>query len=382
MTDPSTSPVAAKSLDENGQPVAPGQIRVLEETLPGATAASPLSLPPAAWWQIVKRIYVMVGFHNLSLLAAGVAFFAFLAFVPLIGSIVLLYGLFGDPQTVVQSIDLLRGIAPPEVLAILADQMLAIVTSSKTAQGLGFAFAILLALFGAMRAATAMISALNIIYEEHETRNIFQTTAVAAAITIGMIIVAMIGTVAISVFAYVTNFLSPYLGDAATLLVQTCTWLVAGALVSVTFAIFFRYAPDRHAAKWRWLSLGSVLATILWLVITIGFGFYAANLTSYNATYGSLAAVVIFLMWLFLSAYAVLIGAEINSEIERQTMVDSTIGPDQPIGARGAVMADSVVVDDASRALLDKKQRRAAQRAANRASRRGPRFESAKNATN
>lgn len=369
MTDPSTSPVAAKSLDENGQPVAPGQIRVLEETLPGATAASPLSLPPAAWWQIVKRIYVMVGFHNLSLLAAGVAFFAFLAFVPLIGSIVLLYGLFGDPQTVVQSIDLLRGIAPPEVLAILADQMLAIVTSSKTAQGLGFAFAILLALFGAMRAATAMISALNIIYEEHETRNIFQTTAVAAAITIGMIIVAMIGTVAISVFAYVTNFLSPYLGDAATLLVQTCTWLVAGALVSVTFAIFFRYAPDRHAAKWRWLSLGSVLATILWLVITIGFGFYAANLTSYNATYGSLAAVVIFLMWLFLSAYAVLIGAEINSEIERQTMVDSTIGPDRPIGARGAVMADSVVVDDASRALLDKKQRRAAQRAANRASR-------------
>ena len=344
------------------------EIRAVEAALPGANATSPLHLPRAAWWQIAKRVYVMIGFHNLSLLAAGVAFFAFLAFVPLIASTVLLYGLVGDPQTVAQSIDLLQNIAPPEVLTILSEQLLAIVTSSKTAQGFGLLIAILVAIYGAMRAATAMMAALNIIYEEHETRSFVHSTAVAAAITIGMVIIAMIGTTAISVFAYVTNFLAPYLGNATTLLAQLVTWLVAGALVSITFAIFFRFAPDRRGAKWRWLSLGSILSTVLWLVITVGFGFYAANLTSYNATYGSLAAVVIFLMWLFLSAYAVLIGAEVNSEIERQTLVDSTVGPDRPIGERGAVMADSVVVDDASRALLDKKRRRAAQRIANRAS--------------
>ncbi len=369
MTEPEAESGPKKApLDENGRPIPSREIARLEEAVPGAEAVSPLHLPRAAWWQIVKRVYVMIGFHNLSLLAAGVAFFAFLAFVPLIASTVLLYGLFGDPQTVAQSIDLLQGIAPPEVLTILHEQLLAIVTSSKAMQGFGLAVAILVALYGAMRAATAMMAALNIIYEEHETRNIVQTTAVAAGITAGMVATAMIGTAAISIFTYVTNFLSPYIGDAATLLMQIGTWLVAGGLVSMTFAIFFRYAADRRGAKWRWLSLGSVLSTMLWLGITLGFAFYAANLTSYNATYGSLAAVIIFLMWLFLSAYAVLIGAEVNSEIERQTMRDSTIGPDRPIGSRGAVMADSVVLDEASRALLDKKRRRAAQRLANRSS--------------
>jgi membrane protein len=334
--------------------------------VPGALEESPLSFPRAAWWAIAKRVYVMTGFHNLSLLAAGVAFFAFLAFVPLIASTVLIYGLVGDPQTVAKSVDLLQGIAPPEVLTILQEQLLAIVTSSKTAQGFGLLIAIFFALYGAMRAATAMIAALNIIYEEHETRNLIRTTLVAAAITLGMVAVAMVGTIAISVFAYVTNFLSYWLGSIGTLLVQIATWLCAGALISFTFAIFFRFAPDRRAAKWRWLSVGSILATLLWVAITFGFAFYVANLTNYNATYGSLATVVIFLMWLFLSAYAVLIGAEINSEMERQTMTDSTVGPDRPIGMRGAVMADTLAIDEASRALLEKKRRRQAEHLASR----------------
>lgn len=305
-----------------GRPLPRHDRALLEETVPGADSASPAALPRAAWWSIAKRVYVMIGFHHLSLLAAGVAFFTFLAFVPLIASVVLLYGLIGDPGTVADSVGLLSGIAPPEVLTILQEQLLALVTSSKAAQGIGLVLALLFSLYGAMRAATAMMAALNIIYEEHETRGIIRTTLVAAAITIGMIGVAIIGTMAISFFAYVTRFLSPYLGSTTTLLVQLATWLLAGTLISMTFAIFFRYAPDRRAAKWRWLSVVSVLSTLFWVAITLGFGFYVTNITNYNATYGSLAAIVIFLMWLFLSAYAVLIGAEINSEMERQTMVD------------------------------------------------------------
>lgn len=344
----------------------PAAIEQAAQTVPGAMGTSPLAMPRAAWWQIARRVYVMIGFHNLSLLAAGVAFFAFLAFVPLIASVVLLYGLIGDPQTVAGSIDLLRGLAPPEVLKILEEQLLAIVTSSKSAQGIGLGVAILVSLYGAMRAATAMIAALNIIYEEHETRNIVRQTFVAAAITLGMVLVAMIGIFSVSLFAYASRFLAPYIGDGAALLVQLATWIFAGALISFTFAIFFRFAPDRRAAKWRWLSVGSLLSTLLWVLITLGFGFYVANFTNYNATYGSLAAVVIFLMWLFLSANAVLLGAEVNSEIERQTMVDSTVGPDRPIGQRGAVMADSVALDEASRVLLEKKRRRRAAHLANR----------------
>ncbi len=285
----------------------------------GTSTRSRSMLPPKSWWSIMKRVYRMMGYHNLSLLAAGVAFYGFLAFVPLIASTVLIYGLVGDPQTVAGSINLLRGIAPPEVLTILQDQLLTIVTGSKAATGIGLILAFLVSIYGAMRAATAMMAALNIIYEEHETRTIFRSTAVAASITVGMVVVALVGTSAISLFAYVRIFLAPLLGPVTAIFIQIATWLLAGLLISGTFAVFFRFAPDHTTAKWRWLSVGSVLSTLLWLAITLGFGFYVANISDYNATYGSLAAVVVFLMWLFLSAYAVLIGAEVNRAIERQT---------------------------------------------------------------
>ncbi|WP_339821854.1 YihY/virulence factor BrkB family protein [uncultured Parasphingorhabdus sp.] len=340
----------------------------IEAQTPGANARSPLHFPLRAWWAILKRLYVMNDFHNLPLLSAGVAFFAFLAFVPLIAVIVLLYGLVGDPDTVTDSIEQLSAILPTAVLTILREQLLSVVNTNKAAQGLGLALALFVSTYGATRAANAMMKALNIIYEEHESRNIFMTTLVGAQITIGMAGVAIVGMIAISLFTYISNFLQGYLGDSVLVFLKLAIWLMAGFLVSLTFALFFRYAPDRRPAKWRWLSLGSVVATLLWLLITIGFGYYAANLGDYNATYGSLAAVVIFLMWLFLSAYSVLIGAEINAETERQTFQDSTTGKDRPIGKRGAVMADTVVLGEASRQILEKKQRRRADRLARKVS--------------
>lgn len=354
MTDgkPSTAPLSPElqQLAENAD--------ALADQVPGANAHSPLQIPRQAWIAIFKRVYVMNDFHNLALLAAGVAFFAFLAFVPLIAVIVLLYGLIADPATVASSLDMLNDVAPEEVLVILREQLLQIVTTSSTQQGFGLLFALLFSTYGAMRAATAMMRALNIIYEEHETRGFFRTTLVAVMITLGMAGIAVTGLISISLFSYARNFLAPYIGAGSLMLIQTLTWALAGVLVSMTFAIFYRYAPDRRAAKWRWLSLGSVVSTLLWLFITVGFGFYAANFGDYNATYGSLAAIVIFLMWLFLSAYSVLIGAEINAEAERQTFRDSTVGADRPIGMRGAVLADSVALDDAERAILEKQQRR------------------------
>lgn len=333
-------------------------VEAMAQRVSGALSDSPLQMPRSAWFAIMKRVYLMNGVHNLSLLAAGVAFFAFLAFVPLIAVVVLLYGLIADPSTVAASLDLLVDVVPPEVLVILREQLIQIVTTSATRQGLGLVLALLLSTYGAMRAATAIMGALNIIYEEHESRGFLRTTGVAVLITLGMAAVAVIGLIAISLFGYIRNFLAPFLGGGALLLIQVLTWAVAALLVSATFAIFFRYAPDRRAAKWRWLSLGSVASTVLWLAITLGFGFYAANLSDYNATYGSLAAIVIFLMWLFLSAYAVLIGAEINAETERQTFRDSTVGPDRPMGQRGAVLADTAALDEAERAILEKQQRR------------------------
>lgn len=342
----------------------PEQLDELRRTIPGADSHTPLAMPWPAWRAILKRVWTMLGFHNVSLLAAGVAFYAFLALVPLLASVVLVYGLLGNPDTVADTVYRLAAIAPPDVLSILRNQMLAIVTTSKSVQGFALVLAILLALFGAMRAATAMMGALNIIYEEHETRGYIATTLVAAGITASLVGVAIVGTLAISLFSYTANVLAAWLGDGLAVVIQLLTWLLAGALASVVFGIVFRFAPDRRAAKWRWLSIGSILATLLWLLITIGFGFYVANFDDYNATYGSLSAVVVLLMWLFLSAYAILCGAELNSEIERQTMVDSTVGPPKPIGSRGAVMADSVVVNPVSRTSLESRRRQDAQRLA------------------
>jgi len=221
----------------------------IEAGTPGAAARSPLKFPPKAWWAIIKRLYVMNDFHNLPLLSAGVAFFAFLAFVPLIAVIVLLYGLVGDPSMVAASIEQVSAILPDAVLTILREQLLSIVSTNKTAQGFGLALALFVSIFGAMRAANAMMKALNIIYEEHESRNILKKTWVGAQITIGMAVVAIVGMIAISLFSYISNFLQGYLGNDIVIMLKIVTWLAAAFLVSLTFGVFFRYAPDRRPAK-------------------------------------------------------------------------------------------------------------------------------------
>ena len=330
--------------------------------VPGVHARSPLQFSPRAWWAILKRVWIMNDFHNLALLSAGVAFYAFLAFVPMIAGVVLLYGLIGDPQAVADSMSLIDNFVPSDAAAVIRGQLLSIVTTSAGVKGIGLALALVIAIFGAMRASSAMMKALNIIYEERESRNIASLYLVSATITLGMIGVGLIGVLSVSVFSYIQIVLTSYLGAGIITLFKLLTWLSAGMLVSLTIAVFYRFAPDRRGAKWRWLSLGSVASTLLWVAATVGFGLYASNVSDYNATYGSLAAVVIFQMWLFLSSYAVLIGAEINSEMERQTLRDTTVGADRPIGERGAVMADNAVVEEINRSLLEKKQRRRAER--------------------
>ena len=341
----------------------------LRHDIPGAKAQSPFHFTWRAWVAVLKRVWVMNGFHNLALLAAGVAFYTFLAFVPMIAATVLLYGLLANPEDVVNSMNQLSDIAPPEVVQVLQDQLLSIVTTNASVQGIGLIVALAIAIFGAMRAATAIMQALNIIYEEHESRNIARFYGTSALITVGFVATGIFGVAAVSAFSYVQIALSDTLGAGTEFLMKLLTWGLAGTLVSATFAVIYRYAPDRRNARWSWLTTGSITATLLWLAGTLGFGLYASNFTDYNATYGSLAAVVIFQMWLFVSAYAVLLGGEVNAETERQTLVDSTIGPDRPIGERGAAIADSVALDDAQNAVLKKRQARRSQRDARRAAR-------------
>ncbi|WP_235512327.1 MULTISPECIES: YihY/virulence factor BrkB family protein [unclassified Sphingomonas] len=309
--------------------------------IPGSQSAHPWAHPWSAWRAILIRVYTMVGYHNLTLMAAGVAFYAFLSFVPLLGAIVMTYGLVADPSTVSRHMETIFELVPADAARLISDQLIAVVTTASSQAGFGLAIALLLSIYGAMRAASAIIQALNVIYEEEDERNIITTTLLSAMITVAAIFAAVVGIVSAGVLTWIRTQ-TEFLGTAGAVVIQGATWIVAGSIASAAIAFAYRYGPDRARARWRWLSVGSVAATILWLLATVLFGLYAANFANYNATYGALGAVVVLLMWLFVSSFAILIGAEINAEAERQTAIDSTVGHPRPMGRRGARLADTL----------------------------------------
>lgn len=305
----------------------------------------------------------MSGFHAIGLLAAGVAFYSFLAITPLIAATVMLYGLIGDVNTVSAQMRAIVEVVPAEAAGLIEDQLLGAVTTSAGVTGVALIVALVFAIYGGMRAASGMIGALNVINEEHETRGIVTLTFRAALLTLAAVGIALTGLVSGGAFAWLQTQTGVLLGPATDLLFKVLTWAAAIGLGSTGFALIMRYGPDRRPAKWRWLAPGALLATLLWLAVSFGFSLYVAYVSDYNATYGSLSAVVVFLMWLFLSAYGVLIGALLNAEIERQTVCDTTAGAALPPGERGAALAD--LVDDSvpHGAALEKRRRRDAARA-------------------
>jgi membrane protein len=307
----------------------------------GLSADTPTEIPAAGWWEILKRVYVKTGNDNIGLLAAGVAFYAFLAFVPLLGALIMTYGLIADPSKIAEHMKTVIDLVPADAARLIYDQLVSLSTTAAGKKGLGLVIALLISIYGAMRAASGIMMALNVIYEQPERRNILKTTGISAVITIGAVIVAIVGLLSASVLAFLESVFWQ-LGGATALLIKLATWLFAGGLAAFGIAMVYRIGPDRHDAKWRWLSTGSIIATILWVLATVGFGLYASKFGDYNATYGSLGAVVVLLMWLFVSSYAILLGAELNAESERQTSKDSTTGREKPLGARGATMADTL----------------------------------------
>ncbi|WCT73877.1 YihY/virulence factor BrkB family protein [Sphingomonas naphthae] len=307
----------------------------------GRRATSPIRLPWPAWKEIGARVWAKTGTDNISLLAAGVAFYAFLAMVPLFGAVVMTYGLVADPANVAKHMQTIIELVPADAAKLIYQQLIDVTTAAAGKKGLGLLIALVLSLYGATRAAGGIIMALNVIYEQPERRSFIWTTLLTFAITIGAVLVGIVGLVGASVLALIEP-LTHFLGDGGAIVMTLLTWIVAGALASTAIGATYRFAPDRQDARWRWLSFGSLLATALWLVATVGFGFYASRFGDYNATYGSLGAVVVLLLWLYVSAYAILLGAEVNAETERQTAVDSTTGRPRPMGQRGATMADTV----------------------------------------
>ncbi len=307
----------------------------------GRDALGPTELPRRAWREILGRVWVKIGWDNIGLLAAGIAFYAFLSIVPLLGALVMTYGLIADPKTIADHMNAIIRVVPKDAAKLILDQLVSLITTASGKKGLGLLVALLVSIYGATRASGAIIMALNVVYEQHERRSIIKTTALSFAMIVGAVLVAIVGLLAASVLALVGKA-AAVLGPLAAFAISVATWVVAALLACVGIGVTYRIAPDRRGAQWQWLSVGSAIATVLWLAATVGFGAYAASFGNYNATYGSLGAVVVMLMWLYVSSYAILLGAEINAEAERQTGQDTTVGRAKPPGERGATVADQV----------------------------------------
>ena len=304
-------------------------------------AGSPTGFKFKDWKAVALRSWSEASDDNIGLIAAGVAFYGFLALVPLLGAIVLSYGLIADPQTVVRNMQGLTSVMPADTAKLIGEQLMNVVKTSGDKKGLGVLAALAIALFGARNGAGSVITALNVAYEEKEKRGFIKVNALALAITAAAVVVAIVAVVAIAALGHLESLI-PGAPDVVLVLGKLLSYVVLGLGGAAATATLYRYGPSREKARWVWITPGSLLAAVCWLLLTLGFGIYVAKFGNYNATYGSLGAVIVLLTWLYLSSYVLLFGAELNSELEHQTSADTTDGNAQPPGDRGAWAADNV----------------------------------------
>lgn len=309
-----------------------------EAPIPGGRAEQPAQIPGRGWWAISKRIYIQIGTHNLSLVAAGCAFFALLAVFPAITACVSLYGLVSDPAQVQAQVQSMQGVLPEQALTIVQNQLRAVASTSQQGLSWGLGLSLAFALWTASAGIKALFSALNIVYREAEERSFVRFAAQGLLFTLAAILAVIVAVFMITVVPAALALLA--LGPLVEPLVSLLRWPLLALLMMIGLAFLYRYGPSRANPRWTWVSWGAVIATVFWVAASIGFSLYVANFGSYDKTYGSLGAVVVLMFWLYISAFVVLLGAELNAELEHQTAHDTTTGKPQPAGERGAFVAD------------------------------------------
>lgn len=276
---------------------------------------------------------------NLSIVSAGVAFYIFLGLIPALGAVISIWGLVADPATIKEQIDSMGALLPAQVIEILDEQMTRIAQQS-TGATLGAVVGILLALWSGAKAMKSVMMALNIAYEENETRGFIKLNGTALGLTLASILGFLLAIGMVVVFPLLLEKMGA--GSTAAGIVKALRWPLLAVFAVLGLGIIYRYGPDRDPARWRWVSWGATVATVMWLLVSAGFSLYVSNFADYNKTYGSLGAVVVLLLWFLISAYVALLGAELNAEMEHQTERDTTREPEQPRGQRRAYVADHV----------------------------------------
>jgi membrane protein len=307
---------------------------------PGDEAQAPTQIPPRGWWQVTRRAFKESSADNVGIMAGGIAYFGFISIFPALIAGLSLYGLVADPATIAQQGESVLSALPEDAQPLIRDQLTAIAAGNSGALSFSLIISIVLALWTASGGVGNLMAAINVAYDEEETRGFVKRRGTALVLTLGAIIFVLLTLALVAVIPALLNALN--LGTFVNVIVQVIRWALLIVLVIVALAIVYRVAPDRDAPQFKWTSVGALVAAALWVLGSIGFSLYVNNFGSYNKTYGALAGVVVLLLWLYLTSYIVLLGAEINAESEKQTQQDTTTGPPKPMGDRDAEAADTL----------------------------------------
>ena len=318
----------------------PGQQGRAKQSGRGRHATSPWQIPWAGWKDILWRTYGQIGDDRLLAVAAGVVFYGLLAIFPAVTAFVSLYGLFAKASTISDHLSLAAGVIPSGGVEIIQEQINRITAKGDARLSLAFAFSLGLALWSANAGMKAVIDALNVTYNEKEKRGFIKLNLISLALTVGAILSLLVALGSIVVLPLILSSFG--LGGWTEILLRFLRWPVLICLVVFGLAVLYRFGPSRELPRWEWLSVGSVTAATAWLVGSALLSWYLANFANYDATYGSLGAAIGMMIWMWMSSIVILVGAELNSEIEHQTAQDSTTGHEKPLGQRGAAMADTV----------------------------------------
>ena len=295
----------------------------------GRDASSPTEIPWRGWRDVLLRVKHEANHDNIGLVAAGMAFYAMLSVAPTLAFIISVYGLLVTPEGVQSQVTTLSTYLPADAGAMITSQLQDVANAADRSLGWGIVFAALLSLWSASKAMRSLFGGLNAVYDEVETRGFVQLTAQSLLFTLAGICVLIL---MLGVFALLPLVLKVVALPVSENLVRLFSWLLIGLVAMCSIAVLYRFGPARSRPQWRWVTVGAVVALVLWLGSSAGLSWYVSNFDSYQKTYGALGAMVVLLMWFFLSAYAVLLGGELNAELEHQTAVDSTIGAPRPDG--------------------------------------------------
>jgi membrane protein len=308
----------------------------------GRNAEKPTQIPAKGWIDIAWRIYASIMADRILLIAAGATFYLLLALFPALAAFVSVYGFVADPRTVADQVAYLGAMLPQGSIDMIQTQLQALVTQETSSLSLSFIFGLGIALWSANNGVKALFDAMNVAYRQTETRSFLKLNLISfvftlGAIAIGISMITMVGVVP-ALFAFL------HLDTWTETIVKLLRWPIIMLLVGIGITLIYRFGPDREPAKLQWLTWGAGFATLVWLITSVLFSWYLENFADYNATYGTLGAAIGFMTWIWISSIILIVGAEINGEMEHQTAVDTTTGVDKPMGTRGAVMADEVGV--------------------------------------